>query len=98
MVKPLMTAVDGLVIGAYLNAMRIRASLQTLLFVASLLLLLPPSVRAQRDSDSARNRPGDFVINRPASLYSRPSATSRIMRQIRPRTVVHVVEVLDQWY
>jgi hypothetical protein len=78
--------------------MRIRAPLRTLFFVSSLLLALPPSLRAASDSESARSRPGDFVINRPASLYARPSATAHIIRQLRPRTVVHVVEVLDQWY
>jgi hypothetical protein len=84
--------------GAYLNPMRIRAPLRTLFFVGSLLLALPPSLRAAHAAEPARDRPGDFVINRPASLYARPSATSHIIRQLRPRTVVHVVEVLDQWY
>ena len=76
--------------------MRIRASLRALIFAGCLMLVLPAALRAERDE--GRNRPGDYVINRPASLYSRPSATSHIIRQLKPRTVVHVVEVLDQWY
>jgi Bacterial SH3 domain len=78
--------------------MRIRDSLRALFLIGCLMTLLPSSLWAQRETDSARNRPGDFVVNRPASLYSRPSATSHIIRQIKPRTVVHVTEVLDQWY
>jgi hypothetical protein len=73
--------------------MRTRAPLPLL----ALLLLLALSCAARAD-EGARSRPGDFAINRPASLYSRPAADSRIIRQLRPRTVVHVVEVLDQWY
>lgn len=70
-----------------------------LALLAALLCCLPPLAFAQRyDRDAARERPGDFVINRPASLYAEPSADANIIRQIRPRTVVHVVEVLDQWY
>ena len=54
---------------------------------------------AQRaEDDSSRNQPGEFVINRPAGLYVKPSADSHIIRRLRPRTVVRVVEVLDQWY
>jgi len=74
--------------------MRTRAPLPLLLL--SLLLLALPS--APRADEGSRSRPGEFVINRPASLYSRPAADSRIIRQLRPHTVVHVVEVLDQWY
>lgn len=58
-------------------------------------LLLPVVAFAQSD---ARDRPGDFVVNRPASLYSEPSGDAHIIRQIQPRTVVRVVEVLPQWY
>jgi Bacterial SH3 domain len=65
------------------------------LLLLSWLVLAPLTARAD---DDARNRPGDFVINRPASLYTRPAADSKIIRQLRPRTVVHVVEVLNQWY
>ena len=74
--------------------MRTRAPLP-LLVLSLLLLALPPAPRADEGS---RSRPGEFVINRPAGLYSRPAADSHIIRQLRPRTVVHVVEVLDQWY
>jgi hypothetical protein len=67
--------------------------------VLGLLIVLPLAGRAQTsDQDAARNRPGDFVINRPASLYAMPSAEAHIIRQLHPRTIVHVVEVLDQWY
>lgn len=76
--------------------MRTRGLLTTL---AALLLCLPALALAQRyDQDAARNRPGDFIVNRPASLYTKPSAEARIVRELRPRTVVRVVEVLDQWY
>lgn len=64
-----------------------------------LLVALPAAALAQRDvDDSARNRPGDYVINRPAGLYAKPGADSRILRELKPRTVVNVVEVLPQWY
>jgi hypothetical protein len=65
----------------------------------SLLVALPTIALAQRDvNDSARNRPGEYVINRPAGLYAKPSADSRILRELRQRTVVNVVDVLPQWY
>jgi hypothetical protein len=64
-------------------------------FVLLSSLLLPAFVLAQSD---ARDRPGDFVINRPASLYSEPSGDAHIIRQIQPHTVVRVVEVLPQFY
>jgi uncharacterized protein YgiM (DUF1202 family) len=83
-------AADG---APYFNAMSLRG-IRALL---ALLVALPALALAQSE-DAARNRPGDYVINRPASLYTRPSADSRIIRQLRPRTVVRVVEVLDQWY
>ncbi|HSD11174.1 MAG TPA: SH3 domain-containing protein [Candidatus Binatia bacterium] len=67
--------------------------------VLGLLIVLPLAARAQTSNqDAARDRPGDFVINRPASLYEKPSAEARIIRQLHPRTVVRVVEVLPQWY
>jgi hypothetical protein len=70
-----------------------------LAFVLALLIALPLTADAQpSDQADARNRPGDFVINRPASLYAKPSADAHIIRQLHPRTVVRVVEVLDQWY
>ncbi len=72
---------------------------RALLAFAVFSLLIPSALRAQRASvDLARGRPGDFVINRPAKLYAAPSADSRILRELRPRTLVHVVEVRDQWY
>ena len=64
----------------------------------SLIVALPAVALAQRADDSARNRPGDYVINRPAGLYAKPGADSRILRELRPRTMVNVVEVLPQWY
>jgi SH3-like domain-containing protein len=64
-----------------------------------LLVFIPPLAYAQSAaSDSARNQPGDFVINRPAGLYAKPSAEAQIVRRLRPHTIVKVVEVLDQWY
>ena len=61
------------------------------------LVVLPIALASAAD-DSVRDRPGDFVINRPASLYAKASADSKILREIRPHTIVHVVEVRDQWY
>ena len=76
-----------------------RAPIRMLALVLGLLIVLPLAAQAQTsDQDAARNRLGDFVINRPASLYAKPSADAHIIRQLHPRTVVHVVEVLDQWY
>ena len=76
-----------------------RAPIRMLPFVLGLLIVLPLAARSQTsDQDAARNRPGDFVINRPASLYAKPSADAHIIRQLHPRTIVRVVEVLDQWY
>ncbi len=60
--------------------------------------LAGPSFAEGRDVDSLRDRPGDYVLNRQAGLYARPSADSEIIRQLRPRTVVRVVEVTGQWY
>ncbi len=77
----------------------IRRRFATILSIILLLLALIPSARAEvAESDSARNQPGDFVINRPASLYAKPSADAHIIRRLRPHTIVKVVEVHDQWY
>ncbi|MGH7896320.1 MAG: SH3 domain-containing protein [Candidatus Binatia bacterium] len=75
-------------------------SAKTLLMAAAVSAALTTSALAQRRSSEeyARERPGDFVINRPAKLYSGPSADAKILRELRPRTVVRVVEVRDQWY
>jgi hypothetical protein len=66
------------------------------------LLVLLASAQISRaavaENDALRNQPGDFVINRPAGLYAKPSADSQIIRRLRPHTIVKVVEVLDQWY
>jgi hypothetical protein len=70
-----------------------RSAFRRLVLLSS--LLFPVVVLAQSD---ARDRPGDFVINRPASLYSEPSGDAHIIRQIQPHTVVRVVEVLPQFY
>ena len=50
------------------------------------------------EADSRRGRPGTYVVNRPASLYSRPSADAKIVAKLRPKTVIDVVEVGEQWY
>ena len=77
----------------------IRSPFAKTLLVAAAFSLLPAAALAQRaDVDAARNRPGDFVINRPAKLYAAPSADARILRELKPRTLVHVAEVRDQWY
>jgi hypothetical protein len=68
--------------------------------LALLVLLACASVSraAVAENDALRNQPGDFVINRPAGLYTKPSADSQIIRRLRSHTIVKVVEVLDQWY
>jgi hypothetical protein len=76
-----------------------RAPIRMLSFALGLLSVLALAAHAQTPAqDEARNGPGDFVINRPASLYAKPSADAHIIRQLHPRTIVRVVEVLDQWY
>ena len=76
---------------------RIGAFWRTLA-ILGILASLPSTAAAQREAGDARDRPGDFVVNRPASLYTRPSADSKIQRQIRPKTVVRVTDVVGQWY
>ncbi len=68
--------------------------------IGLLVLLLVTSIsRAEvAENDALRNQPGDFVINRPAGLYAKPSADAHLIRRLRAHTVVKVVEVLDQWY
>src|SRR5262245_46367294 len=78
-----------------MNRRRLVASPLGLLL---LLAFAPISRAAVAENDALRNQPGDFVINRPAGLYAKPSADSQIIRRLRPRTIVKVVEVLDQWY
>jgi hypothetical protein len=78
-----------------MNRRRLVASPLALLFI---LAFAPISRAAVAENDALRNQPGDFVINRPAGLYAKPSADSHIIRRLRPRTIVKVVEVLDQWY
>jgi Bacterial SH3 domain len=74
-----------------------RALIRMLPFV--LFLLIAFAAHAQTSNqDDARNRPGDFVINRPAILYQKPSADALIVRQLHAHTIVRVVQVLDQWY
>lgn len=48
--------------------------------------------------DSRRDLPGAFVVNRPAYLYAAPSADAQIVTKLRPKTVIDVVEVREQWY
>jgi hypothetical protein len=77
--------------------LRPRARIASISLV--LFIFLAPSARAQvPESDSSRSQPGEFVINRPAGLYAEPSAEAQIIRRLRPRTLIQVVEVLDQWY
>jgi uncharacterized protein YgiM (DUF1202 family) len=76
--------------------MRLRSMVST--SVLALCLVSAAAARAQGSEDAARSRPGDYVTNRPASLYAKPSADAHIIRRLAPHTVVNVVEVLDQWY
>jgi hypothetical protein len=66
--------------------------------LALLVLLASAQISRAAVGEALRNQPGDFVINRPAGLYAKPSADSQIIRRLRPHTIVKVVEVLDQWY
>jgi hypothetical protein len=78
--------------------MRSRPPLANVAVLVLLLSHLPAAGLAQSRDEGGRGRPGDFVINRPANLYASPSADAHIIRELRPRTIVQVVEVLDQWY
>lgn len=69
-----------------------------LLAVAVLAFVGSASLARGDESDSRRARPGAFVVNRPASLYSRPSADAKIVAKLRPKTVIDVTEVQEQWY
>jgi len=96
---PRSSAIDAVGHAAYFHgSMRNRPPLATLAVLVLLLSHLPAVGFAQSGNDLARGRPGDFLINRPANLYARPSADANIIRELRPHTVVQVVEVLDQWY
>lgn len=75
-----------------------RRTLLVPLVIAAGLLVLGGPASAQDDERLAGDRPGLYVINRPASLYSRPSVDSRIILKIPPQTVVKVVSVTEQWY
>lgn len=56
-------------------------------------------VRARGENvDALRDRPGDFVVNRRAVLYRRASADADVLTELKPGTIVHVVEVREQWY
>ncbi|MGH7818388.1 MAG: SH3 domain-containing protein, partial [Candidatus Binatia bacterium] len=52
----------------------------------------------ERPAAEAGGRPGTYITNREANLYSRPSADSRILHRIPLRTIVEVVDVSEQWY
>jgi uncharacterized protein YgiM (DUF1202 family) len=80
-------------------------------FVAALLtgVFVLPAGASQASSNLAKgsappiprtvsDRPGDFVINRPANLYERPNFESRVLRRLGKGTRVRVVEVSDEWY
>lgn len=85
--------------GSQLSMTGNRASLRALVFALSFVAAAPLVARAEgADEDVLRNRPGEFVLNRPANLYARPSADAAIIRQLPANTAVNVVEVLDQWY
>lgn len=51
-----------------------------------------------RNNEARRDLPGEFVINRPAYLYKTPSADADILKKLRPKTVIEVIEVREQWY
>ena len=80
-------------------------------FVAALLtgVFVLPAGASQANSKTAKgsaapipqtasDRPGDFVINRPANLYERPNFESRVLRRLGKGTRVRVVDVSDEWY
>ncbi|MGH7822540.1 MAG: SH3 domain-containing protein, partial [Candidatus Binatia bacterium] len=45
-----------------------------------------------------RGQPANYVVNRTAILYEQPTSDSRILRMIRPGTIVHVVESTGDWH
>jgi hypothetical protein len=94
-VRPGLTGVTAAPNSVPMKRRRLAASpLALLLFLAS----AAAARAAVAENDALRNQPGDFVINRPAGLYAKPSADAHIIRRLRPHTIVKVVEVLDQWY
>ena len=66
--------------------------------LAILSLAATASLARDGSADARRDRPGVYVINRPAQLYSRPSADAKIVAKLRPKTVIDVIEVQEQWY
>jgi uncharacterized protein YgiM (DUF1202 family) len=68
------------------------------LATAILWIAAAPSFAQSGDTDARRDRPGTFVINRPAYLYAQPSADAKILTKLRPKTVIGVTEVQEQWY
>src|SRR5688500_8320186 len=68
------------------------------LLTLTLLAALGGSARAASHDEATRDRPGDFVTNRQAILYERPSVDSPILKKLPPKTIVRVVEVTEQWY
>jgi uncharacterized protein YgiM (DUF1202 family) len=73
----------------------IRAILPAVLLV---LVTAAPSLAQRENADARRDRPGTFVVNRPAYLYAHASADAKILATLRPKTVIEVVEVQEQWY
>jgi uncharacterized protein YgiM (DUF1202 family) len=66
-------------------------------FLTILCLTFAPFAHSRENEDSGERNSGLYVTNRPANLYSRPSADAKIVRTLRPKTIVNVVEVTDQW-
>ena len=57
------------------------------------------STTRRRDDDEAlTDRPGTYVTNRSTNLYAKPSATAPIVATLRPKTIVEVVRVTEQFY
>ncbi|MGH7856905.1 MAG: SH3 domain-containing protein [Candidatus Binatia bacterium] len=54
--------------------------------------------RRRSDEPEPGGRPGTYMTNREANLYSRPSADSRILKRIPPQTLIEVVSASEQWY
>jgi hypothetical protein len=75
-----------------------RRRLLNALTAGFMIVLIVPAYAQNRDDEpAAADRGGRYVVNREATLYSRPSADARILRTIPPRTIVDVVRVTDQW-
>lgn len=77
----------------------LKSSMTASILLVASVIALPVLAPAHEEGSGERleARTGLYVTNRTASLYSRPSADAKILRSLRPRTVIEVTDVTDQW-